>query len=88
MIRFLVIHLRKIAYLILQKNELTQVLQGPDYQGLDPQHFEGHLDLTLRIIESTDTIIMNALYLEISSVLLFDSDGTEAWDRKKNFLII
>ena len=62
--------------------------QGPDYEGIDPQHFEGHLDLTLRIIEPTDTIIMNALYLEISSVIVFDKDENEGFGRKNNILII
>ena len=44
--------------------------------------------MTLRIIEPTDTIIMNALYLEISSVILFDKDENEGFGRKNNILII
>ena len=48
--------------------------QGENYDGSDPQHFDGISSVDFEVSEDTKKVVLHAKYLEISSLTLFESD--------------
>ena len=48
--------------------------QGENYDGSDPQHFDGISSVNFEVSEDTKRVVLHAKYLEISSLTLIESE--------------
>jgi hypothetical protein len=49
--------------------------QGANYNGLDPQHFDGIMKVFFTVEQETSTIILYSKYLEYESITLRDGES-------------